>query len=136
MNTVNVSILNRSFKYICNNFELVIWLSQWMYQELRVINYTDRKLQRLLKEDELEAAETVVDLIKHKPILNTSIHYALDYGIDIDAHLRLLDKGYVSRKDYCDRILLCGARYDRINLVQQTLEQYPNEEYDFKLALR
>lgn len=136
MNAVNVAILNRSLKYICNNFKLVICLAQWMYQELRIINYDDRKLQRLLSDDELEAAESIVDLVKNKPILNTSIHYALDCGADINIHLRFLDKCYKSRKDYSNRILLCGARYDRIDLVQQTLEQYPNEQYEFKLALR
>lgn len=140
---MNVSILNNSLKYICNNFSNIVSLSQWFYKELRKLNYSDDKLEKLLDDRRFEEAESIVKLIKRKPILNTAIHHALEYGINIDEHLRLLNKVYINSCVYSNRILLCGARYGRIDLVKQTLEQYNHTapenlyfKYELDKALR
>lgn len=124
---MNTFMLVNSFRYVCNNFDLLVSISPWIYQELSIINYDDDKLYSSLKND-FEVAESIIHLNEDKNVLDSLLFYTYSWRIIFDSEvdtyrrLKLLLEAGADVHTANDETLVGACEFGNIQEVTLLLE--------------
>lgn len=114
---MNLSILISSLNYL-TKFQLIVSLSTWLYQELMINKYTDIKLVKSFKNNDLQIAESIIHLNKDKYTFGRlMVFHATEYE-----KIKLLLQSGADIHICEDYVLRTAVKYRNIKLIKLALE--------------
>src|SRR5580704_12154089 len=120
---MNTSIVNLSLKYIKNNnYNLIIKLSKWIYEELILIKYNDSKLNKALEVEDIEVIKILINLVQNKNLLNKYMYKFIN-KIHI---LKLFLENGANVHTSNDEALIWSTRYGYYKVVKLLLKNGAN----------
>jgi uncharacterized protein YaaW (UPF0174 family) len=130
---INTSIVHSSLKYINNNFELIVKLSNWIYNELRNINCNQLKLNNLLDKSKIEQVELLIKTNDVKDLLN---NYILTTSSKIKYEVvELLIKYNVNIHIEEEKLLFIACRFGDCDIVTTLINNGADIETYGQLAM-
>lgn len=122
---INVSMLVTSFKYL-RDYKLICSTSTWIYQELSMIKYSDSKLIKSFKTEDIEVTESITHLNKDKILLDkllSKAFYCNQMFEDMIYRLvKILLQNGANIHIRNDKILRTAARYNYLKILKLALQ--------------
>jgi ankyrin repeat protein len=135
---MNTSIINSSFQYLTNNYELIVKLSIWINEELTISQYNDSKFDSSIKSG-YEKTKLIIHIVEDKNLINEALVSICNPDIDPLKETKLMKLLIDNGADTCfknSRALSHACFYGSYNKVKLLLENGADAHANNDRALR
>lgn len=130
---MNTFIFVDSLSYV-RRYDIICCLAQWIYVELKNINYTDAKLSNAIAEDDIEIVKDIINLVKQNKLLCYN-KFPCKRDLSLDMRLILLNNNIRITKGEINDILNESVEAQHIELFKYIIETIDDNVSLFKYAV-